>query len=106
MAFSVISDKEGTNSGVPGVPFKLQAVREEELGLKGLRVRGLKPELLCQFPVESQNALVEAVAADLDIACLLAVVKAQQGAFPVGLGLVESDIEVGPEAAGLGVFVV
>ena len=61
------------------MPFKLQAVREEDLGLKGLRARGIKPELLCRFPVESQSALVEAVAADLDIACLLAVVKAEPG---------------------------
>lgn len=65
------------DSGSPRLPFGLQRVCREEFDLKGLRVRGLKPEFVRQFPVEAQNAVVEAVTTGLSITCLLAVVKPQ-----------------------------
>jgi len=48
--------------------LRLPVVRVEKLNLERLRIGGLECERLCQFPVEVQNAVIEAVAANLDIA--------------------------------------
>jgi hypothetical protein len=88
------------------LPFQLQTIREEKLDLKGLCIRGLEIEFLCQYLVEIQNTVVEALAADFDVAGLLGIVKAQQGTLPVRLDSVKCNLEISSKAEAFGVFVV